>query len=546
VGLESGLWEGSGAQREASRPVQGVASACLSAPARRLHPLTVKRHSPERWIYAGALVLFGIVLVRNAWMSDDGLITFRTIDHFVRGDGLRFNVDERVQSYTHPLWLLLLTPAYVASREAFYGPVLVSIAVSALAVVVLSRRLVSSPGIGVAALLCLLGSKAFVDYTTSGLENPLTYLLLALFFVAWGEAGSPRRRLFRSLLLASLLALNRMDALLLVLPCVLVAVQQALRSGERLAPLGGVALLAASPLLLWFGFSLLYYGSVFPNTAYAKLDTGVPGSVLVPQGIAYLAASLRFDPVTPVLIVGAVLAASIRRRAVLAPVALGVVLYLAYTVRIGGDFMLGRYLAAPFFCSLVLLCRMRFPGPVYAALAALSLATSLAYPTAPLRTGRDLHDRDLDRIIANRGIADERAFYYRTNGLLSPRRETPFRAGSECGPDDPRLVVRRGCSSLGITGLRSCRGAHVVDPCALSDPLLARLPAAPMQRWRVGHNVRHLPAGYVESLRRGANLLEDPALRDLYADVREVTRGPLLSRRRLAAIWRLHFHDYGI
>ena len=504
------------------------------------------RHALERWIYAGAFLLLGIVLVRNAWMSDDGFITFRTIEHFVHGEGLRFNVDERVQSYTHPLWLLLLTPIYFVSREAFYTPVLVSIAVSGLAVWVLSRKLVASPGVGAAAILCLLGSKAFVDYSSSGLENPLSYLLLALFFAACWQEAPPRRRLFRSLLLACLLALNRLDALLLVLPAVLVVARRALRSGERWAPLAATALLATSPLLLWLGFSLLYYGTLVPNTAYAKLDTGVPRNVLVSQGLAYLAASVRFDLVTPAWIVAGVLAAAIRRRPDLVPVAIGVVLYLAYTVRIGGDFMLGRYLAAPFFASLILLYRLGFSRRVYATLAAATLAVSLVYPTAPLRTGRDLDDRDLDRIIANRGIADERAFYYQTNGLLSPRRETPFRAGGECGPDDPRLVVRRGCSSLGITGLRSCRGAHIVDPCALSDPLLARLPAARMQRWRVGHNLRQLPAGYVESLRRRANAIEDPAIRDLYADVREVTRGPLLTRRRLAAIGRLHCHDYGL
>jgi arabinofuranosyltransferase len=520
--------------------------AGLWASGRGLHPLPVKRHVAGRWLYAGAFLLFGIVLVRTAWMSDDGFITFRTLDHFVRGDGLRFNPDERVQSYTHPLWLLLLAPAYAVTREAFYGPLGLSIAVTGLAGLVFSRRGVASAGVGAAAILCLLGSKAFVDYATSGLENPLTYLLLALFYVAYGEETPPRRRLVRTVLLASLLALNRMDALLLVLPGVLVAAHAAARSGERWDALAGSALVAASPLLLWLGFSLVYYGTVFPNTAYAKLDTGIAAGELVSQGLAYLAASLRFDPVTPVVIAAGVLAAFLRRRAGLAPLALGVVLHLAYTVRIGGDFMLGRHLAAPFFASLMLLFRLRLPPRAYGALAAAILSVSLVYPTAPLRSGRDLHDRDLDRIIRNRGIADERAFYYRSQGLLSPARETPFRIAPACGPDDPRLVVRRGCSALGITGLRTCRGSHVVDPCGLADPLLARLPAAPTPRWRVGHPLRRLPTGYVESLRRRANLVEDPAIRDLYADVREATRGALLSRRRWAAIWRLHFHDYGI
>ncbi len=80
-----------------------------------------------------ALVL-GWVLVRSAWLSDDGLITFRTIEHFVSGDGLRFNLAERVQSYTHPLWLFLLTPVYLVTGEAFYAPILVSLVVSGAAV----------------------------------------------------------------------------------------------------------------------------------------------------------------------------------------------------------------------------------------------------------------------------------------------------------------------------------------------------------------------------------------------------------------------------
>ncbi len=207
--------------------------------------------------------------------------------------------------------------------------------------------------------------------------------------------------------------------------------------------------------------------------------------------------------------------------------------------------MLGRYLAAPVLCSLIVLFRSDFPRGAYAGLAVAAVAGSLLYPTAPLRTGPDFHDRDLDRIIENHGIADERAFYYRSNGLLSPQRETPFTAGSACRGADPRLILRRGCSSLGIEGLRSCPGAHLVDPCALSDPLLARLPAVPVRRWRVGHNIRPIPAGYLESLGRGVDAIEDPSIRALYTDVREVVRGPVFTSSRFRAIWRLHFHDYG-
>jgi len=39
-----------------------------------------------RWV---ALASFACVLLRTAWLSDDAFITFRVIDNFVNGYGLR-------------------------------------------------------------------------------------------------------------------------------------------------------------------------------------------------------------------------------------------------------------------------------------------------------------------------------------------------------------------------------------------------------------------------------------------------------------------------
>ena len=44
--------------------------------------------------------IFLVVLVRSAWVSEDAYITLRTVDNFVNGYGLRWNVSERVQTYT--------------------------------------------------------------------------------------------------------------------------------------------------------------------------------------------------------------------------------------------------------------------------------------------------------------------------------------------------------------------------------------------------------------------------------------------------------------
>ena len=51
-------------------------------------------------------------LLTTAWLCDDAYITFRVVDNLPGGFGLRWNTFERVQAYTNPLWMLLVTPLY--------------------------------------------------------------------------------------------------------------------------------------------------------------------------------------------------------------------------------------------------------------------------------------------------------------------------------------------------------------------------------------------------------------------------------------------------
>src|ERR1043165_3136732 len=76
---------------------------------------------------------FLAVLIRTAWVSDDALITLRTVLNVTHGFGLRYNVDERVQTFTHPLWLLVLTVAYYLTWNVFFAAFAASMLASALA-----------------------------------------------------------------------------------------------------------------------------------------------------------------------------------------------------------------------------------------------------------------------------------------------------------------------------------------------------------------------------------------------------------------------------
>ena len=68
-----------------------------------------------RVLVAGLLAVFALVLVRTAWLCDDAYINFRTIDNFLHGYGLRWNIAERCRP-SPILWVFVIAAA-VATRE---------------------------------------------------------------------------------------------------------------------------------------------------------------------------------------------------------------------------------------------------------------------------------------------------------------------------------------------------------------------------------------------------------------------------------------------
>jgi arabinofuranosyltransferase len=498
--------------------------------------------TPAGAVRLAAALALTVVCVRSAWVCDDAFITLRTVDNFVHGYGLRWNVAERVQTFTHPLWALLLVPFYAATREAYYTVLGLSLALSGGLACWLTLRVAGSTAAALLVAAILVSSKAFVDFSTSGLENPLTHVLLVAFVVLClpppGSAVRPAAVTF----VAGLLALTRLDTLLLTLPAMGLVLRDA---GRRRALL---ALWGFLPLLVWELFATFYYGAPFPNTAYAKLGTGIARAELLRQGLAYVSNSLRVDPVTlPVVALAAAFAAWRRDRTAIA-LSAGSLLYIGYVVWIGGDFMSGRFFAAPLVLAVTLLAR-RLPArsPRWARASALAvpvvLVVGLLPATAPLRSGADYAERHRAHAADAARITDERAFYYAETGLLRARRGVPMphhpsaHEGKEARAAGPGLVVRGG---VGFFGYYAGPAWHIVEKWAVCDPLLARLPVPEGTFWRIGHFTRPVPAGYLESLRTGRNLVADPGIAALWDTVRLVTRGPLLSRERLAGIVRLN------
>ncbi len=504
----------------------------------------------KRALLWGLGALFAVLVVRNAWLSDDAYITFRTVDNFIHGYGLVWNVGERVQSYTHPLWMLFLSACYAVTHEIYFTSLALSIGLTLLTVWLLVRgaRDTEAAALGLTAFIF---SKAAVDYATSGLENPLSHLLLVLFLLVYfDERDSSPRRCLRLALLASLGVMNRMDTALLYGPPLLWAFW---RQADKKSALRAY-LLGAVPFLLWEAFSLFYYGFPFPNTAYAKLNTGlIPRAALLRAGWDYLRNSAQVDPVTLLCVLGGFFAPLVSREWRKLPVSAGVALSLAYVVYIGGDFMSGRFLTAPFVVAVMLLVAARWPSvprlrvAVPVLLWLVLVGVGLSSPYTPLRSGGAASAEASPKWVVGRGICDERANYYHNTGLLEAfRRHEPLPdhdwaiAGRQARATGKRMAV---LGSVGFYGYFAGPRVHVVDLLGLGDPLLARLPATDPQ-WRIGHLGRFVPAGYLETLTQGRNLIADPHLARYYDKLAYIIRGPLWEPRRWLEIVRFNLGAY--
>lgn len=495
----------------------------------------------------GALALL-VVLVRNAWVTDDAFITFRTLDNFVHGRGLRWNVAERVQSFTNPLWLFLLAPLYALTGEAFYTSSAVSVVLTLTTAAVLAGWVARTHAAAGLAFVLLAGSKACVDFSVSGMENPLSNVLLAAFAATLVARGAEGPRLAWLSALAAAAALTRLDNILLLIPALAWAIGRSWGRAVWWPLLAGVV-----PIAAWEGFSLLYYGFPFPNTAYAKL--GVEDMTrweLITQGGWYLWESARLDPLTPAVIACAMAAAAWARAPQQVALASGMFLHLLYVVAIGGDFMSGRFLAASYLCAVALLTDLGLSMAGGGWVVPASLAIVAALPArSPLRSGADYGSAPGEQEIV-RGISDERAQYFDQSGLLAvPWGQGPQHAWVDLGKSFARESAVHVHKTVGYLGYYAGPRAHIVDRMALCDALLAHIPrrsqterdTSPAFR-RIGHLMRDVPPGYVQTLETGRNAIQDPHLAEYYDHLALVIRGPIFSRERLGEIWRLNTGAY--
>jgi len=490
----------------------------------------------QQWLGYGLLGIFCIELIRTAWISDDAGFTLRSVLNFLNGYGPTFNIDERVQAFTHPLWFLMLSALTLMTKNvitsAYVLPILTSLCFFYALLTKWSQSIFGALIVGVALVL----SKAFIDFSTSALENPLVNLLLLIASLIFLQLA--RYQSLKSLALfvgaCAGVYLTRPDAILLLLPTSIYSIYFMRSMGFKLLlPI----FFGILPALIWTLFSLYYYGSPVPNTAFAKLGTSINQGELAAQGLMYFLNSIGQDPITLLVILLGTLI-GFRQSLPSKLISLGILLYLVYIVYIGGDFMSGRFFVAP----LVMACMniATYPFSKNQAYIVIGLVGVIGVLGIKFTLLSDSTFNVPWTKIPQSGIADERGVYYPQTSLLKTTRHSFASQFWEKNLSiDSNPVVR--CNYALETFLASGPNTHFINDCALADPLLARLPAVEDPGWRVGHYFRELPQGYEESIAAGTNQIKDPAIHQYYESIRLATRGDLNTIDRLSTILKLNF-----
>lgn len=290
--------------------------------------------------------------LQTAWIADDAYITFRYSANWARGLGPVWNVGERVEGYTNPLWMAVLALGeLLGAPSPWLAPALNLVLLFALIAGCWWGLQRAFPGSDVLPVLpvVLALSPAIREFGTSGLET-----LPASAAVAFAALSLllGKRPLIAGLLVC-VAAMLRPDHALFFAPLGFAVVstgslkQRFQNATQLIAP--------AVIFTLFWVVRWRWYGDFYPNTYYAK-SASIPywqqGSIYVAE---FVASTRLWWPVVlaPLAALGLWLAGRRGSNRLPAPSPSrapffvfsvgGGLLWLLYVARVGGDFMEFRF-----------------------------------------------------------------------------------------------------------------------------------------------------------------------------------------------------------
>lgn len=504
-------------------------------------------------------VFFTALVLLLGWQSDDSFHGYVMVKHLLEGNGFVYNIGERVCATTSPLYTLSCAIPVALTHEIFFTTLILDTIYSAAAYHIFAYQICRTREQVLTGFIIFIGSKAFLSYTTSGLENSLLFLFMALFLWQYFKRDYfDSRHLLLLALTFSGIALTRMDNVLFFIP-VIVYVYLFKRENTSFIKCVGLGLLGLCPFFIWEIFSLIYFGSLVPNTAYVKIGTGITLIDYAKHGLLYYWYTFLNDAVVLLIPCAYIIMTIILKKVKYLLISIGIVLYGVYLLTVGGDFMMGRHFTGMLFISVLSVTMMfnrekdyfdtiRRMRTAFFVLAIGLVCWSFTF-------GTSIGSQYLFGHVFASSISDEREYYFTTTGFYNNVRSL-IKTGRTCwedtwnneSPDRLRREGFRGDILDNAAGILVYKNSdlYLNDTYCLGDPFLSRLPALYQDSWRVGHLKRVCPDGYRESIYEEENLIEDEDLKEYYDKIKIISSGDIWSGERYKTIMDMLLGKYDV
>ncbi len=232
-------------------------------------PSAARRRCVLLWLAAAAIFAARMAML-SGFRIDDAYISFRYARNLAEGNGLVFNVGERVEGYSNLAWVLAIAPGIRAGFDPMgVARVLSVLCVCATFFVLVRWSARLNSGVDVQGALAPMGlalNTSFVLWTLGGLETQLmAACVTVLGYAVW------RGRVWCAAAVAALLVIVRPEGVAYGVAAAAALLAIRVLAKDRIgwrwcAPAVGACLAAGAHM----GWRLWYYGEPLPNVFYAK------------------------------------------------------------------------------------------------------------------------------------------------------------------------------------------------------------------------------------------------------------------------------------
>jgi|GEM_PF-1673692 len=225
----------------------------------------------------GVALAFAVRLLPFRHIVEDAYISFRYADHWARGLGLVFNAGEHVEGYSNFLWVILLgcvrrLGGAIPAASQLLG-FLFALGTLGLAYALARRWTMADGSPAFPAFLAPLTAALwppFLAWTLSGMETPLFAFFVTAAFYCYDGRGARTDLLGPLALLGAVL--TRPEGLFFAgFILVREGIRRARASGRLRDAVNRETLWGFFiPVLIYYCWTLSYYGYLLPNSFYAK------------------------------------------------------------------------------------------------------------------------------------------------------------------------------------------------------------------------------------------------------------------------------------